>query len=51
MSDYIIGEALFQKKEEERETLRFYSRKMNSAEQNYTIREKKILAVIEAIKE
>ena len=50
-SNHIIREALFQEREGERETLGFYLRKMNSAEQNYTIGEKEILAVIKAIKE
>ena len=44
-SDYIIGGALFQKREEERETLGFYLKKINSAEQNYIIKEKEILAM------
>ena len=49
-SNYIIGETLFQKKEEERETLRFYLRKINSAKQNYIIEKKEILAMIKTIK-
>ena len=49
--DHTTAVVISQKIEGGLQPLRFMSKKMTSAEQNYTITEKKMLAIIQAVKE
>ena len=50
-SDHTIAAVIFQETEEGLQSLGFMSKKMTSAEQNYTITKKEMLAIIQAVKE
>jgi len=49
VSSYAIGGVLFQEQDEKWKPIAFLSKKMQPAERNYEIYDKKLLAIVEAL--
>ena len=47
--DFQLGDVIYQIVNNEHMSIKFYSRKLNSAQKNYTIMEKELLSIIETV--